>query len=330
MAQTACRLPAYEQPGSFSQHLRAQGLAPLRRAQLAELQVNLGRLCNQACAHCHVDAGPKRTEVMRWETMLRVLDWARQAKINRVDLTGGAPELNPSFRRFVDAFITVGAAVTVRCNLTVLLEPGQEDLASWYAARRVRLVCSLPCYGRENVDAQRGRGVFDKSIAALQALNACGYGEAQELTLDLVYNPVGASLPPPQAKLEADYKQRLLADFGIRFSRLLTITNLPINRFAHYLERSGQREAYQQLLIENFNPTTIPGLMCRHLLSVDWLGQVYDCDFNQMLDLPLAGRSHRYLWDIDARTLEGSAIGVGTHCFGCTAGAGSSCGGALL
>ncbi|MFQ5935275.1 MAG: arsenosugar biosynthesis radical SAM (seleno)protein ArsS [Acidiferrobacterales bacterium] len=308
----------------------AHGLGPLRRAQLNELQINVGRLCNQACSHCHVDAGPKRTEIMTWETMARILDWARRAGIARIDITGGAPELNPNFRRFADGFIVMGAQVTSRCNLTVLFEPGQEDLAAWYAARRVRLVCSLPCYSRKNVDAQRGKGVFDKSIAALKRLNSEGYGLDPALVLDLVYNPGGATLPPSQAKLERDYKRRLFEDFGIRFNSLLTLANLPINRFAHYLELTGQRRSYQQLLVDNFNPDTVPGLMCRHLLSVDWLARVYDCDFNQMLDLPLAGGGHRYLWEIDADSLVNEAISVGAHCFGCTAGDGSSCGGALV
>lgn len=315
---------------SFARHLSAQGVGPLHRARLSELQVNVGRLCNQACTHCHVDAGPKRTEIMAWETMERILRWAKSADITEVDITGGAPEINPSFRRFVDGFIAIGAKVTLRCNLTVLFEPGQEDLATWYAERCLRLICSLPCYSEKNVDAQRGKGIFNKSIEALSQLNAQGYGIDEGLTLDLVYNPGGASLPPPQPKLEKDYKQRLFEDFGIRFNRLLTLTNLPINRFAHYLERTGQRQSYQQLLVDNFNPDTVPGLMCRHVLSVDWRARVYDCDFNQMLDLPLGARSHRYLWDINVDDLENSKIGVGTHCFGCTAGSGSSCGGALV
>jgi radical SAM/Cys-rich protein len=305
-------------------------MGPLRRAPLSELQINVGRLCNQACNHCHVDAGPKRTEIMTWETMQRIIDWATRARIGNVDITGGAPEMNPNFRRLVDAFIAMRAKVTSRCNLTVLIEPGQEDLAMWYAARRVRLVCSLPCYSRSNVDAQRGKGVFNKSVTALRWLNAQGYGRDDTLVLDLVYNPGSATLPPPQAKLEREYKQRLLDDFGIRFNNLLTLTNLPINRFAHYLYLNGQREIYQKLLVDNFNPDTVAGLMCRHLLSVDWLGRVYDCDFNQMLDLPLAAGRHRYLWQIGADALVDNAIGVGDHCFGCTAGSGSSCGGALV
>ncbi len=317
-------------PGpSFAQCLAAHGLGPLRRAALSQLQVNLGRLCNQACHHCHVDAGPKRTEIMTWETMEKILAWTARAGIAQVDITGGAPEINPHFRRFVDGLRVSGASVTARCNLTVLLEPGQQDLPEWYAARGVRLVCSLPCYTRDNVDAQRGPGVFDKSIEALRRLNVAGYGCDPQLPLDLVYNPGGAFLPPAQEKLEADYRRRLTDDYGVRFTRLLTLTNLPINRFAHFLERTGQYRDYLQLLAGNFNPATVPGLMCRHLISVDWRGRVYDCDFNQMLDLPLAGRAARALWDIDAGALSGSAIGVGPHCLGCTAGAGSSCGGAL-
>ncbi len=314
---------------SFEAALEAHGLPPLARASLSELQINLGRLCNQACHHCHVDAGPNRTEIMSWDTMARILDWTRAAGIRNVDLTGGAPELNPHFRRFVDGFLALGCAVTSRCNLTVLLEPGQEDLARWYAARSVRLVCSLPCYTRDNVDAQRGRGVFDKSIAALKQLNALGYGRDTGLTLDLVYNPGGAFLPGPQEKLEADYRERLASDHGIVFTHLLTIANLPINRFAHWLVREKKYDAYMQLLNERFNPETVPGLMCRHLVSVDWLGRVYDCDFNQMLDLPLAAKPHRALWQIDASALVSAPIAVGAHCLGCTAGSGSSCGGAL-
>ncbi len=330
MSTTAVKFQTRDPSVSFTQNLRIHGCESLRRAPLRELQINVGRLCNQACNHCHVDAGPKRTEIMTWETMQAIIDWAARARIDSVDITGGAPEINPNFRRLVDAFIDIGAKVTSRCNLTVLLEPGQEDLATWYAARRVRLVCSLPCYSQSNVDAQRGKGVFSKSIAALRRLNAHGYGHDDRLVLDLVYNPGGTTLPPPQAKLEQDYKQRLLDNFGIRFNKLLTLTNLPINRFAHYLDRSGQRETYQKLLVDNFNPDTVADLMCRHLLSVDWLGRVYDCDFNQMLDLPLAARRHRYLWQIDADALVDSAIAVGNHCFGCTAGNGSSCGGALV
>lgn len=330
MTQPALKARTVTGNQSFAGYLAVHGADLLRRAPLSELQVNVGRLCNQACNHCHVDAGPKRKEIMTWETMERILGWARRARISKVDITGGAPEINPNFRHFVDGFLAIGATVTSRCNLTVLFEPDQEDLAAWYAERHIRLVCSLPCYSRKNVDAQRGRGVFDKSIQALKLLNTYGYGTHEALPLDLVYNPGGATLPPPQLMLEKDYKQRLFGDFGIRFNRLLTLANLPINRFAHYLDRTGQRESYQQLLVDNFNAETVPGLMCRHLLSVDWLARIYDCDFNQMLDLPLGAKPHRYLWDIDAESLEGSPIAVGAHCFGCTAGSGSSCGGALV
>lgn len=313
---------------AFEQVLAKHGVAPLIRAPLRELQINVGKLCNQACTHCHVDAGPKRTEIMSWNTMRKIIAWAVQAEIKKVDITGGAPELNPHFRRLVDSFIGCGVATTVRCNLTVLYEPGQEDTAQWYAQRAVRLVCSLPCYTRENVDRQRGKGVFAKSIRALQLLNQHGYGHRPELVLDLVYNPGGAFLPPDQEQLSTDYRRRLGEDFGVRFSNLLALANLPVSRFAHFLHRSGQTAKYQELLVDNFNPGTVAGLMCRHLISVDWTGRVYDCDFNQMLDLPLQG-STRYLWDLDPGTLCGAPIAVGRHCFGCTAGAGSSCGGAL-
>jgi radical SAM/Cys-rich protein len=328
MPQTAVKIKVVSGP-SFASCLDRYGLGPLRRDRLRELQVNVGRLCNQACNHCHVDAGPKRTEIMAWDTMEKILVWAETAGITAVDITGGAPEINPQFRRFVDGFLAQGSQVTSRCNLTVLMEPGQEDLASWYAQRKIRLVCSLPCYTQKNVDAQRGDGVFEKSIEALKRLNAAGYGRDETLALDLVYNPGGAFLPGAQEKLEADYKQRLKEDFGVVFSRLMTITNLPINRFAHFLERTGQLDSYLQLLEQNFNPATVPGLMCRHLISVDWLGRVYDCDFNQMLDLPLGDKPQRHLWDIDVKSLTDEVIAVDSHCLGCTAGAGSSCGGAL-
>ncbi len=315
---------------SFSNALLRSGLPVLTREPLRDLQINLGRLCNQACHHCHVDAGPKRTEIMSWDVMEKILDWAKNNRIRSVDLTGGAPEINPHFRKFVDAFLQQDAQVTVRCNLTVLWEPGQEDLAQWYAERSIRLACSLPCYTRDNVDAQRGKNVFNKSIRALKALNDQGYGKKDHLPLDLVYNPGGPFLPPEQNKLQQDYKERLSADFGVVFSSLLTITNLPINRFRHTLERDGELQDYQQLLNDNFNPETLPGLMCRHLISVDWMGRIYDCDFNQMLDIPLAGKGPREIWELDLSVLQQQSIAVGDHCLGCTAGSGSSCGGALV
>jgi len=314
---------------SFGAALDSHGLGPLKRARVSELQVNVGKLCNQACSHCHVDAGPKRTEIMTREVMARIVAWLDKAGIEHVDITGGAPELNPGFRGFVDDILATGARVTSRCNLTVLLEPGQEDLAQWYADRRLRLVCSLPCYTRGNVDAQRGKGVFGKSIEALQRLNEIGYGSDPDLVLDLVYNPGGASLPPDQESLRNDYAERLWEDFGIRFNDLFTLANLPINRFAHFLASQGKLEEYQRLLIDNFNPATVKGLMCRHLVSVDWQGRVYDCDFNQMLDMPMGLNGVRHLWDIQSEVLENEAIRVDRHCFGCTAGAGSSCGGSL-
>lgn len=313
----------------FAQALRAHNMPPLRRAPLRELQINMGYLCNQACEHCHVEAGPKRTEMMTAETMDKILTWAGENAIIRADLTGGAPELIPGFRGFVDALLARGIAVTARCNLTVLFEPRQEDLAQWYAAREVRLVCSLPCYTAANVEAQRGKGVFGKSIRALQLLNANGYGRDEKLVLDLVYNPLGPQLPPPQNALEHDYKTRLKHDFGVDFNNLLTITNLPINRFAHFLKRTEQLDSYMQLLVDNFNPDTVSPLMCRHLLSVDWRGYVYDCDFNQMLALPAAAVGRKQLWQVDRAQLDAAPVAVGKHCFGCTAGAGSSCGGAL-
>ena len=320
--------PAPVRP-TFNQVLKDNGLDSLRRAPLRELQVNLGKLCNQACNHCHVDAGPKRKEIMNWDTACKIADWADKYGIRHVDITGGAPEMNPSFRGLIERFLSIGANVTSRCNLSILLEPGYTDLPRWYAARTIRLACSLPCYTKDNVDAQRGNGVFARSIDALRLLNDEGYGHSEELILDLVYNPGGAFLPPAQSKLEQDYKQRLLDDFGIVFNHLLTITNLPISRFAHFLDRTGQHESYQKLLEDNFNVNTIQALMCRYLISVDWQGRIYDCDFNQMLQLPFGGSAKRYLWQVDLDDVEGKPISVGPHCFACTAGAGSSCGGAL-
>ncbi len=314
---------------NFSETLLAHQLPALKRAQLSDLQINLGYLCNQACEHCHVEAGPKRTELMSWETMQKILSWAKKSNIKSVDLTGGAPEMNPHFQSFIDAFQAQGAQVIARCNLTILTEPGYEHMAQWYADHQIRLISSLPCYTLENVEKQRGKGVFGKSIEALRKLNSVGYAHNPNLPLDLVYNPGGPFLPPAQAMLEQDYKQRLDTDFGIQFSNLLTITNLPINRFEHFLKRSGQLDSYLSLLVENFNPCTVGGLMCRQLISVDWQGHVYDCDFNQMLKMPLATGQMQKLWDIDASALEDQPIAVGRHCYGCTAGAGSSCGGAL-
>ena len=317
---------------NFDRMLRRHGLGSLKRAKAATLQVNVGKLCNQACHHCHVDAGPARTERMERATAERVLELlARSPAVRTVDLTGGAPELNENFRMLVEGGRRSGREVMVRCNLTVMFEPGMERLGEFYRDNRVALVCSLPCYSAANVERQRGRGVFEKSIAALRNLNALGYGDGG-LELSLVYNPVGPVLPPPQAALEADYR-RELSVYGVRFNRLLTIANMPIARFAHQLHQWDKYADYMGLLVNHFNPGTVEGLMCRAMVSVGWGGQLYDCDFNQMLDIPIGAgaRGALTLWDIDdLDTLAGAPIATGAHCFGCTAGAGSSCGGALV
>lgn len=311
----------------FTGVLERHGIKAIRRAPLRELQVNVGWLCNQACHHCHVDAGPRRTEIMTRETMDLIIQWVGRHKIKSVDITGGAPEMIPDFRYFVESLIKSGAEITSRCNLTVLEEPGQEETAQWYANNSIRLVCSLPCYTKDNVDAQRGKGVFAKSIRVLQRLNELGYGHT--LPLDLMYNPGGAFLPPSQCRLEADYKKRLQDDYGIRFSRLLVLTNLPISRFSHYLDKNNKTDEYYQLLEDNFNPATVDGLMCRHLVSVDWQGSIFDCDFNQVLRLPTINGNNKKLWDITPDSLAGQHLITDDHCLGCTAGAGSSCGGVL-
>jgi radical SAM/Cys-rich protein len=315
----------------FDVTLGRHGLGPLRRERPITLQVNVGKRCNQACHHCHVDAGPKRTEMMSATTAARVLDLlASNPGVEVLDLTGGAPELNPNFATLVTAARALGRRVIVRCNLTVLLVDGMAELPAFYRRHAVEIVASLPCYTADNVDRQRGGGVFADSVEALRRLNAVGYGlPGSALRLDLVYNPVGAFLPPAQALLESQYRDTLARDHGIRFHRLLTITNMPINRFAEQLSRTGAREAYAALLVEHFNPDTVPSLMCRHLVSVGWDGRLYDCDFNQMLELPLGGAA-RTIWDVDdLSTLAGERVATAAHCFGCTAGAGSSCGGSL-
>jgi radical SAM/Cys-rich protein len=311
---------------SFAATVKEHG-RDLTRGPVTVLQINVGKRCNQACHHCHVEAGPNRSEMMTAATADRLIELMASAPhLRTVDITGGAPELNQNFRRLVRAARALGKDVIDRCNLTVLLEAGQEDTAQFLADNEVAIVASLPCYSEKNVDAQRGRFVFGKSIAALKKLNTLGYGTS--LPLDLVYNPVGAFLPPSQASLEREYKARLRNDFGIEFSRLLTITNMPISRFLHALERDGQLEAYQQLLIDAFNPHAVDNLMCRSMVSVGWDGKLYDCDFNQMLEMNIPGPA-RTIWDIDSLDAIDRRIAVGSHCFGCTAGAGSSCGGAL-
>ncbi|MBI4514977.1 MAG: arsenosugar biosynthesis radical SAM protein ArsS [Deltaproteobacteria bacterium] len=302
----------------------------LRRGHVTALQVNVGKLCNMACHHCHVDAGPKRTEIMPREVAERVAELlALSPAVETLDLTGGAPELNPSFRWMVSEARRLGRHVIDRCNLTVLYERDQEDLADFLAASEVHVIASLPCYGKENVDKQRGDGAFQKSIRALRQLNALGYGESG-LQLDLVYNPIGGFLPPAQSGLEVRYRDELQRHFGVRFDRLLTITNMPIKRFGAWLEKAGQLEAYMSLLVNHFNPATVAGLMCRSLVSIGWDGRVYDCDFNQMLDVPIGAPRIRTVCDLaNLDALTDAKVATGAHCFGCTAGAGSSCSGAM-
>ena len=301
---------------------------PVHRAAPETLQVNLGYLCNLSCVHCHVNAGPNRTEQMDRETIDALLALLDRAAIHTLDLTGGAPELNPHFRYLVREARALDVHVIDRCNLTVLLEPGQEDLADFLAEQQVEICASLPCYVQENVEAQRGKGVYDASIQALQQLNALGYGA--ERILNLAYNPVGPVLPPPQEALEAEYRRELKDRFGIRFNHLMTITNMPISRFGSVLLARGQYTEYMHLLRENFSQSNMETLMCRRLLSVDWQGFLYDCDFNQMLDLPLlASDRRRHISDLLSTLALDEPIITGEHCYGCAAGQGSSCGGAL-
>jgi radical SAM/Cys-rich protein len=317
----------------FAQRLAEQSIS-LTRTRPEILQVNVGKLCNLTCIHCHVNAGPKRKEIMTRDTIDRIIDWLAKAYIPIVDLTGGAPEMISDFRYFI---MQIGALqsprhIIDRCNLTILLEPGYEDLSEFLANNKIEIIASMPCYSAENVNAQRGEGVFDGSIAALQLLNSLGYGIDPHLPLHLVYNPVGAFLPPSQEELEGDYKRELKKHFGIKFNKLYALSNLPIGRFASYLRHNGKLEEYMQVLIHAFNPATISGLMCRNTISVGWRGEVYDCDFNQQLGMQWSGNGGSkplFLWDIDPDSLEDREIMTGDHCFGCTAGAGSSCGGAI-
>ena len=311
--------------------LRKTDFPPLRRDRLTTLQANLGYRCNQACLHCHVAASPKRTETMSWATMETLLEFAARQGVRQFDLTGGAPELNPDFRRLVRAAREQGIAVIDRCNLTILGEPGQEDLAVFLAEQQVEVVASLPCYLEENVDRQRGNGVFEKSLAGLRQLNALGYGRGDgPLRLNLVYNPGGAALPPAQAALESAYKTELLQRYGVVFNQLYVLANMPIKRFGSELMASGGFHRYMETLRQAHRNENLPGVMCRTLISVDWQGAVYDCDFNQMLAMPLGGGSAPVmLADLLAVNLENRPISVAGHCYGCTAGQGSSCGGAL-
>lgn len=312
--------------------LMKTGFPALRRGRLETLQVNLGYLCNQSCTHCHVNAGPHRTELMDAETVSLVLRFLERRQVSCLDLTGGAPEMNPHFRELVRGARALGVRVIDRCNLTILLEPGYGDLAEFLAGEGVEITASLPCYTEETVDGQRGRGVYEASIEALQRLNGLGYGQdGSGLVLNLVYNPSGPFLPPAQEMLQESYKRELLDRHGIRFNELLTITNMPISRFGATLMAHDGFDDYMRLLRDNYSAANLGSVMCRSLLSVDWQGHVYDCDFNQMLGIPMgapdAERTH--LSDLLDRDPAGAEIAVADHCFGCTAGQGSSCGGAL-
>jgi len=301
----------------------------LRRGPLTTLQVNLGYRCNQACSHCHVNAGPTRTEMMDGATVALIPEVLAARQIGSLDLTGGAPELHPQFRELVRQGRSLGVAVIDRCNLTILQEPGQEDLAAFLAEQGVTVVASLPCYSPTAVDRQRGAGVFERSIAGLQQLNQLGYGHpGSGLELHLVFNPQGPTLPPPQQPLEADYRRVLAANFGVVFNQLYALANMPIQRFAAVLQAQGELEAYQALLRAQHQPANLEAVMCRQLISVDWQGQLFDCDFNQQLGLPAASRP-THLRDLLTLDPAGEAIAVAEHCYGCTAGSGSSCGGAL-
>ena len=322
------------QTPDFGVRLRDE-CAGLKRLGLDTIQINLGRLCNQTCHHCHVEAGPGRKEVMSNETVISVVDLVRASGAGTIDLTGGAPEMNPSFRPFAEALTGLGKRVIVRTNLTALLEPELEDIPRFLAERHVEIVASMPCYLEENVDAQRGHGVYKKSIEALRRLNGLGYGrEGSGLVLDLVYNPGGPSLPGPQADLEKAYKDELASRFGLVFNHLFTITNQPLGRFAAHLNQSGELTPYVAHLAESFNAANLPMLMCLRQISVSWDGLVYDCDFNQCLDLPLGdGKKPYKIGEIPPKELLSLLIGkdirTGNHCYACTAGGGSSCGGVL-
>ncbi len=321
--------------------LRNTDFPPIFREQLQSLQVNLGYLCNLSCTHCHVNAGPKRTELMSKDVIDQLLAFIDRFSIKQLDLTGGAPEMNPHFKYFVVEARRRGVEVIDRCNLTILMEPGYEDMAQFLADQRVSVSASLPCYEEQNVNEQRGKGVYQLSIDALQKLNSLGYGKHASLKLDLAYNPNGAFLPPPQQQLQAEYKKQLQGNHDIVFDELMTITNMPISRFGSMLISKGQFQSYMELLKQNFSADNLDSVMCRSLISVDWLGFIYDCDFNQMLDWPLrsevnnvddilaSDKSKVHISDIINTEMSGNQIVIGEHCYGCTAGQGSSCGGAL-
>ena len=315
---------------AFSSKLREAGHAALRADRVEILQVNLGKLCNMTCAHCHVDAGPDRREIMQPAEIAACIKILEQnPQIKTLDLTGGAPEMNPQFRELVAAARKLGKHVIDRCNLTILLANGFEYLPEFLAEHQVEIVASLPCYLEENTDAQRGEGAYSKSVRALLRLNELGYGGDAQRILTLVYNPVGPSLPPDQQKLEADYRRELLDRFGIRFNRLFTITNMPISRYLDHLLQTEQYNTYMEKLIDAFNPQAIDGLMCRNTISVGWDGRLFDCDFNQMLNLAVKSGNPAALHEFDLQTLARREIVISQHCFGCTAGSGSGCQGAI-
>jgi len=317
---------------SFAERLQSNGLSLTRRA-VDGLQVNLGRYCNLACIHCHVESGPTRKEMMSRENIEAVLRFLARTGIPTLDITGGAPELHADFDFLVASARELGRHVMDRCNLTVIFEPGKEYLPEFFKKHGVELVCSLPCYSQENVDRQRGKGTFDSSIRALQRLNQIGYGQLDSnLVLNLVYNPVEPQLPPPQEKLEQDYKRILAQEFGIVFNRLYCLTNMPITRYATHLRLRGEFDRYIELLASNFNGATLGQVMCRNLISIGWDGSVYDCDFNQMLNLPIRDRARKpvHIASLSLDEVVNRPITVGDHCYACTAGAGSSCGGALV
>jgi radical SAM/Cys-rich protein len=315
--------------------LRKTDFPPMKRHQLETLQVNLGYKCNQTCQHCHVNAGPNRTEMMDADTIDMIVEVLKVRQIKVLDVTGGAPEMNQHFKSLVQRARALGVRVIDRCNLTILFEPGYEDLAQFLADNQVEVTASLPCYSAERVDKQRGDGVFDKSIAALQKLNQLGYGhEDGKLSLSLVYNPQGPALPPNQEQLQADYKRELAAHFGIEFNQLYAITNMPIQRFGSMLISKGQFADYMKLLKDNYRAENLDGVMCRSTVSVDYQGYLYDCDFNQMLNMPLPMKRKEaaqapHLRDLLSTDIDGNPIAIADHCYGCTAGQGSSCGGAL-
>lgn len=329
-AEQLKRLGTITSTPPFDRQLDRIGLLPLRATGITVFQVNVGKLCNQTCRHCHVDAGPDRTESMSRETAELCMQALAKTDIPTVDITGGAPELNPNFRWLVEQARALGRHVLDRCNLSVLLIPSQAGLAEFLAAHQVEIIASLPSYQASQTDAQRGDGIFQKSIEALRLLNRLGYGQPDSgLALNLVYNPVGAFLPPKQAAIEAQFRKELRAKHGVEFNHLYTITNMPVSRYLEFLVESGNYEQYMERLANAFNPAAAAGVMCRYTISVSWDGRLYDCDFNQMLDLPVDHGMPAHIRDFDPVQLNQRQITTRNHCYGCTAGTGSSCGGSV-